>query len=82
MWRIILFAVLAVLVVRAFMRLGRGILQGAGYSRTGPNRPSVPLVKDPVCGIFIPRTKALTAGSGDETKYFCSDTCRQEWKRR
>jgi YHS domain-containing protein len=82
MYRIIIWALLVILVVRVLMRLGRGILEGAGYSRNGQSRQSVPLVKDPVCGIFVPRTKALTSGSGSDMKFFCSEKCRKEWARR
>jgi uncharacterized protein len=82
MWRIILWTLLVILVVRAVLRLGRGVLQGAGYSRSGEAAPSVALVKDPVCGVFVPRTKALTAGSGSDMKFFCSEKCRLEWQRR
>jgi uncharacterized protein len=82
MVRIIIWALLVILVVRVLMRLGRGILEGAGYSRGGEAPPSVALVKDPVCGVFVPRTKALTSGSGDRMKFFCSEKCRQEWARR
>jgi uncharacterized protein len=82
MVRVIIWVALIILVVRALMRLTRGILQGAGYTRGGPNPPSVALVKDPVCGVFVPRTKALTSGAGDQTVYFCSEKCRQDWKRR
>jgi uncharacterized protein len=82
MTRIIIWTLLVILVVRALMRLGRGILEGAGYARTGQNPPSVALVKDPVCGIFVPRTKALTSGSGSDMKFFCSEKCRKEWARR
>jgi uncharacterized protein len=82
MYRVIIWSLLVILVVRALMRLGRGILEGAGYTRNGQVPPSVALVKDPVCGIFVPRTKALTSGSGSNMKFFCSEKCRQEWARR
>lgn len=80
--RVIIWAALIILVVRAVLRLSRGILQGAGYTRAGSQPPSVALVKDPVCGVFVPKVKALTSGSGDDVKYFCSEKCRQEWGRR
>lgn len=80
--RVIIWTVLIVLVVRALMRLTRGIIQGAGYTRDGKQPPSVPLVKDPNCGVFVPRTKALTSGSGTDIKFFCSERCRQEWAAR
>lgn len=82
LWRVILWTLVIMLVVRAVLRLSRGILQGAGYTRGGGNPPSVALVKDPVCGVFVPKVKALTAGSGDDLKYFCSEKCRREWARR
>jgi uncharacterized protein len=82
MVRVIIWAALIILVVRALLRLSRGILQGAGYTRAGSHPPSVALVKDPVCGVFVPKVKALTSGSGDDVKYFCSEKCRQEWARR
>jgi len=80
MARIILWGILIALLVRALMRLTRGVLQGAGYSRNGGAPPSVALVKDPVCGVFVSPTHALTAGAGTDTKYFCSERCRTQWK--
>jgi YHS domain-containing protein len=73
---------LLVLVVRAVWRLIVGVLQGAGSVgspgvRSG-ERP-VPLVKDAVCGTYVVRAKALTAGNGDDTHYFCSERCRDEF---
>ena len=82
MYRLILWGILIVLLLRAVSRLLRGMLQGAGYRSDGGAAPSVPLVKDPVCGVFVPRDKALTAGAGGATEYFCSDKCRQEWRAR
>ena len=40
------------------------------------------LVRDPVCGVFVVPSKALTSGSGSQTRYFCSEKCRAEWSRR
>jgi uncharacterized protein len=82
MSRIIIWALLVILIIRVLMRLGRGILAGAGYTRDGQHPPSVALVKDPVCGVFVPRTKALTSGSGSDMKFFCSEKCRKAWARR
>jgi YHS domain-containing protein len=82
MARILLWGILIVLLVRAIMRLTRGVLQGAGYSRNGGSPASVALVKDPVCGVFVSPTHALSAGAGPETKFFCSEKCRAEWKGR
>ena len=40
---------------------------------------SVGLVRDPVCGTFILPSKALTSGSGSNTRYFCSEKCRRDY---
>jgi len=35
--------------------------------------------RDPVCGMHVDRTKALTAEHADGTVYFCSEHCRAEF---
>lgn len=82
MARLILWIILIVLVVRAFSRLARGVLEGAGYRRDGGGPPGVALVKDPVCGVFVAPGQALALGSGRDAKYFCSERCRQAWRAR
>jgi YHS domain-containing protein len=42
-------------------------------------RAAVKLVRDPVCGVFVVPSQALTSGSGTSTRYFCSEKCRQQW---
>lgn len=81
MAKLILWTILIIFLVRALSHLFRGMLDGAGYTRGG-GTPSVPLVRDPVCGVFVVPAKALTSGSGAATKYFCSETCRRAWLRR
>jgi YHS domain-containing protein len=82
MVRLILTAIVVFLVVRALSRLVGGILQGAGYTAKTSQPPSVGLVKDPVCGTFVAPSHALTAGSGNNVKFFCSEKCRSEWNKR
>jgi YHS domain-containing protein len=76
----VLRIVLFLIVIRLLWKFVRGVLEGAGLLHGG-QPPSVPLVRDPVCGVFVVPTKALTAGSGSETRYFCSEKCRSEWRR-
>jgi YHS domain-containing protein len=82
MGKVILWGILVVILIRALMRLTRGVLQGAGYTRRRGGPPSVGLVKDPVCGIFVVPSQALTSGSGGEIRFFCSEKCRSQWKAR
>lgn len=85
MWlRTLLLVVLIVLVVRALTRLIRGIMRGASSGTPG-RRPSkapgaVHMVADPVCGTFVVPGKALHAGRGNQTHYFCSAACRDKWE--
>jgi YHS domain-containing protein len=77
----LLLAILFVLVVRALSRLMSGVLDGAGFRRHD-TQPSVKLVRDPVCGMFVTPSKALAATAAGETKYFCSESCRERWRKR
>jgi hypothetical protein len=79
LYRILLFALLAYVLWRVGWRLLKGILEGMGYQppRGAPN--SVGLVRDPVCGTFVLPSKALTSGSGTDTRFFCSEKCRQAY---
>ena len=80
MARVILLLVLALIVARLAWRLVVGVLEGMGYQR-GSGKESVGLVRDPICGMFVMPSKALTSGSGSSTRYFCSEKCRQEYGR-
>ena len=82
MGRLILWAILIFFVLRGVSRLLRGVLEGAGYRRDTPQQRSVALAKDPICGVFVVPTQALTLDTGAGAKYFCSEKCRREWQRR
>jgi YHS domain-containing protein len=75
---LVLKLILFLVVLRLVWRFVRGVLEGAGYFRM-PAHPSVGLVRDPVCGVFVVPGQALMARKGSETKYFCSEKCRREW---
>ncbi len=48
---------------------GRGADSGRGSK----------MVKDPVCGIYIPEERAITRRIGGEVHYFCSQQCADEF---
>jgi YHS domain-containing protein len=79
----LLRALLIILLVRAVWRFVQGVLQGArgaGGPRRVPREPTaVPLVRDPVCGTYLPKERALRQLAGREVHYFCSETCRERW---
>jgi YHS domain-containing protein len=79
---LILRLVLVLLVVRAVLVFVRGVMEGAGGARSVDGAPSgVQLVRDPVCGVYVTPSTALTLRSGTGTAYFCSEKCRQAWRK-
>jgi YHS domain-containing protein len=79
MIRFLLLALLVLIALRVLWRVLGGVFEGLGYQRPGSSPPSVGLVRDPVCGTFIVPSKALTSGSGSDTRYFCSEKCRRDY---
>jgi YHS domain-containing protein len=56
---------------------GKGVITGAD----GQPLTDV-MVKDPVCGMYLPRGDAIRESFGGEPHYFCSQECLSEYKRR
>ena len=74
----ILRAILLYLVVRAVIRIVRGVLDGLRAPAEPP--AAVPLVRDPICGTFVVPSRALALGTGAETRFFCSEKCRRAYQ--
>jgi YHS domain-containing protein len=70
---------LLLFILRALARLWRGIVEGMRPPRDAAP-PAVPLVRDPVCGMFVVPARALTAGTGADTRFFCSENCRRTYQ--
>jgi YHS domain-containing protein len=88
MLRYLLLLILLAIVARAFWRIVDGVLEGmrgapprAGRAAT-PAAPGVPMARDPVCGTFVVRDRAITIGAGDRRVYFCSAACRDKYQAR
>jgi YHS domain-containing protein len=84
--RVLLIAVLLFLIARSFWRVIDGILEATtgtpSRGRRQPPRPSVRLVRDPVCGTHVPVNAALSLTDKGQTYYFCSERCRDDFQRR
>ena len=82
MIRVLLIGLLFLLIAHMFWRVIDGVIEGAGGTsrRKRSIRPSVKLVRDPVCGTFVAPQTALSLTSGGATHYFCSEKCRREFK--
>lgn len=79
MLRVLLIILLVYVAARVLWRVLGGVFEGLGYQRPGGAPASVGLVRDPVCGTFVLPSKALTSGSGSNTRYFCSEKCRRDY---
>ena len=82
MLRILLGLLLAYLVARAIARLVVGTAHGGSAPTAQKQPPPIGLVRDPVCGTFVDPSRALTAGTGGQVRFFCSEGCRQAWVHR
>ena len=82
MTRVILLAILFIVIARIFWRVFDGVIAGARTpaSQGRPRAAPVKLVRDPVCGTFVPPGTALSLTAGGATHYFCSDACRESFK--
>lgn len=85
MLRFILLALLFILVARAFWRVVDGVIEAARGSQPGHrhgNAAAVKLVRDPVCGTYVPPRPALSLTAAGSTHYFCSEECRTAFAKR
>jgi YHS domain-containing protein len=83
MIRLVFYAVLLILFVRAMSRLWSGIVQG--FTAPASGRVDVPargvhMVRDPVCGTFVVPERAVALSVGHEQIYFCSVSCRDKYR--
>ena len=70
---------LVVLIVRLIWKFVAGMV--SGVREPGPSRAKagLPLVRDPVCGTYVERSRALSIRAGGATHYFCSQECRRSF---
>ena len=84
--RYVLLLILLMLVARAFWRVVDNIVEAAGgrspRGGAGVSQPGVQMVRDPVCGTFVVRDRAVTLDHGKRRFFFCSDACREKYRAR
>ena len=83
MLRLVLFVILAIFVARALWRMFDAVVDSASGGRPKGQVPDrgVQMVRDPVCGTFVLPDRALMIGDGHDRVYFCSDACRDKFRR-
>jgi YHS domain-containing protein len=85
MLRLILLIILIAFIARAFWRVMDGVMDGMRHGRTAGPRPGAPIrsvqmERDPVCGTFVVPERAITLTRGQQTVYFCSERCRDDYR--
>ena len=84
--RVVLVFLLAMLLLRALGKLLGGLIAGASPEqgrRSGPPQRGVQMVRDPVCGTFLPPDTAVSlTGRDGAIRYFCSEKCRNSFRAR
>ena len=82
--RVIVVMFVLRLLLRALFPRGIGAPAG-GTRRTGNarnERIGGELVRDPQCGTYVPKARAVVVGSGEKALYFCSTTCRDMYRKK
>jgi len=77
--RFLLLALLFILVARAIWKLVDSIIEGTRPGDRRGTAPPVKLVRDPVCGTYVPPRPALSVTAAGTTHYFCSERCLNEY---
>ena len=70
----------AVVVVRMVWKFFSGLLEGATQRPQVPPSQGVKLVRDPVCGTYVDRSRAVSVRGSREVHYFCSEDCRTAYR--
>jgi len=84
--RVALVFLLVLLALRALGKLLAGMIAGASPEQGRPGGPperGVQMVRDPVCGTFLPPDAAVSVTErGGAVRYFCSEKCRDSYTAR
>jgi len=87
--RLLVLALVIRMVMGALMGAGRraptagprpGPRPGPGPKAQPLERAGGTLVRDPQCGTYLPQARAIRAGAGSDTQYFCSAECRDAYR--
>jgi hypothetical protein len=79
--RVILITMIVRVVLGFFSQLSapRSRRPASGPPPRPKERAGGTLVRDPQCGTYLPATRAISAGSGANLQYFCSEDCRRAY---
>jgi uncharacterized protein len=80
---IVIAALLGLVVVNWFWQLLQAAGTRADRERAGaPPRTGEPMVQDPLCRTYLPKSSALSVEVAGRTHYFCSRQCADTYRER
>ena len=84
MIRLVLLLILFIVVARVFWRVVDNVIEAAGGEPRGrrgdaPQR-GVQMARDPICGTFVIRDRAVSLVDNGTRVFFCSEACRDEYR--
>lgn len=71
---------LVVVLTRLVWKFVRNFFSGLDDQKRDQTKHNMALVRDPVCGTYVQQSRALKIHSAGAVNYFCSESCRQEFK--
>lgn len=77
--RLLLLLIVLFLVYTVFQAL-RQMLTGPPRPPRQKSREGEDMVRDPQCGLYLPRTDAIQATIRGEQRHFCSEECRTQYE--
>ena len=80
MVRLFLFFLLVAVGYAFFRILLRQLKQGPRPSAPPSTRSGEDMVRDPVCGTYLPASTAISAEVGGQRHHFCSAACRDAYR--
>jgi len=54
-------------------------LSGGGSRDSGGGAEGEEMVRDPQCGVYVPKSSAVSGGLACRNLYFCSEECRKKY---
>lgn len=66
-------------ILNSLLAAGSSNQKSRARRRTSRNALKGEMLKDPHCGMYVAKDLAVSARSGKETFYFCSDECRDSY---
>lgn len=80
--RLILWAVFGFVLYTIIQAARSGMRSGSPPKPADKTPGGEEMVRDPLCGTYVPRSEALFATVGEQYYGFCSSRCRDEFLQR